>query len=137
MKLMCMDTIPSWVDDVFAELNTKFFGSKLRSPKYTLAPFDGQLAASTVYNGISGIFFHPRILDRGRAFVADTLLHELVHLELIRRGEQPDKDHGVQFVALANQIGRKLGLPDVQPCSDAASLWPQSVRLRSYYHDWR
>lgn len=82
------------------------------------------------------VWFHPRTLDQGREFVADTLLHEMVHHSLACIDGDPDKGHGARFTAKANGIGERLGLPPVAPGSDEAVEWPQSVRPAGF-HVWR
>lgn len=121
-----MDKIPGWLNEVFDEMNAKHFGGALPRPTFSVNKLGGRYANYAPRVRI--IFLHPRTLDQDRKFVADTLLHELVHYALELRTGDHAQDHGAAFVALANEIGASLGLPAVTIGSDAVVEWPQSLR---------
>ncbi|MCC6651540.1 MAG: SprT-like domain-containing protein [Candidatus Eisenbacteria bacterium] len=116
------------------ELNDLHFDGALPSLTFHVNRMGGQFA--TFAPRVNIVWFHPRTLDQGRAFVADTLLHEMVHHALACIGGDPDQGHGERFIAEANAIGTNLGLAPVAPGTDAAVNWPQSVRPAGY-HTWR
>jgi len=80
-----------------------------------------------------------------RRFVEDILLHEMIHQwtqEVTRQGDEHYSGHGPAFSAKANEIGVKLGLPDVGKTCKARdrkneepspSYWPSNVRPDGYY----
>ena len=78
------------------------------------------------------------------AFVADVLLHEMVHQW--QQEVSGDRDlsyhgHGPAFRDRANQIGAALGLPPVRTCKrrganvdrPSCSQWPHNVRPADFY----
>jgi predicted SprT family Zn-dependent metalloprotease len=117
------------MDELFDELNREHFDGGLQRPKFAVDKL-GHYAFYAPHVEI--IFMHPRTLDQERKFVADTLLHELLHYALEVRTEDHAQDHGAAFVGLANEIGARLGLPAVQVGTDAVVEWPQSVRPVAY-----
>jgi hypothetical protein len=77
-------------------------------------------------------------------FVADVLLHEMVHqyhMEITGQMEDDYHGHGPEFRDVANRIGADLGLPPVRmskkrgPDKDLPSCaqWPHCVRPSEYY----
>lgn len=125
-----VDTIPPWIEEIFEELNSRHFGGDLKCPRFGVSSLGDHFASYAP--GVHLIFLHPRTLDQSRRFIADTLLHELVHYALEVRTGRHEKDHGPAFVALANEIGCSLGLPPVSIGTDAVLEWPQSVRPKDY-----
>ena len=125
--------VPTWVPELFDELNTRYFDGKLPQLTFHTNPLGGRYAAYAPIANI--VFFHPRTLDQGKKFVTDSLLHEMVHHLLQQRDGDNGQDHGLKFVEIANRIGRELGVPDVPPSSEAAIEWPQSVRPHGF-HIW-
>lgn len=126
--------VPAWVSDLFTVLNAEHFDGALPALTFHVNRMGGHFA--TYAPVVHIVWFHPRTLDQGREFVADTLLHEMVHHCLACTDGDPDQDHGERFIERANAIGEKLGLALVAPGSDAAVEWPQSVRPDGF-HTWR
>lgn len=121
---------PAWLNELFDDLNRQHFAGEIPKPKFAVNKLGGQFANYAPIAHL--IFFHPRTLEQDRKFVADTLLHELLHYVLELRTGDHAPDHGPAFVALANEIGAKLGLPEVSLGSNAVLEWPQSVRPPDY-----
>ncbi|WP_437759651.1 SprT-like domain-containing protein [Sorangium sp. So ce1389] len=127
--------LPEWPLNVFDELNNTFFDSKLPSIKFSINKHGGQYAAFAPVGDSGILWFHPGTLLQGRAFVADSMLHELIHYALHRRDGDGDQAHGYRFVEYANGIGARLSLPPVKLGSDEVLEWPQSVRPDGF-HSW-
>jgi predicted SprT family Zn-dependent metalloprotease len=125
-----MNVVPASVGETFDELNSAHFGGALPRPKFVVNGLGGRFANYAPQ--VHLIFLHPRMLDQSRRFVADTLLHELVHYALELRTGDHDQGHGPAFVSLANEIGAKLGVPRVTLGTEAVLEWPQSVRPADY-----
>ena len=77
-------------------------------------------------------------------FVADVLLHEMVHQyhqEITGQTEEAYSGHGPAFRDKANEIGAKLGLPPVRTAKkrgqdkelSSCAQWPHCVRPDGYY----
>lgn len=129
-------TIPDWMPALFAELNRTYFEGALPPLHFGVNKMGGRLATYASLGAKGGmVWFHSGVLRQGRAYVADSLLHELVHHALQQRNGDPDQDHGPKFVEMANVIGARLGLPPVHPRSDEAIEWPQAVRPKGF-HKW-
>jgi hypothetical protein len=80
--------------------------------------------------------------DPDNVFAKDVLLHEMVHAwqhEVALEPEGGYRGHGPVFAAKCNEIGRKLGLPDVFVRSKKnkgkplCNQWPHCVRPAGYY----
>jgi predicted SprT family Zn-dependent metalloprotease len=118
---------------IFDALNARHFGGVLPRPKRFLQMnFGGCFAFYMPKVQILGL--HPRTLEQDEKFIADSLLHELVHYALELRTGDHDQHHGEAFIALANEIGASLGLPAV--ASTTVTEWPQSLRPAEYA-PWR
>jgi hypothetical protein len=134
-----MADAPQWILADFDALNREHFGGKLRPIKIVVQkpPF-GTAAATTPGSVVledgkrikvnAVMFIHPRVAAQDRRWVRDTILHEMVHVALDQEEDDGDKEHGQRFVVRANAIGQSLGLPPVEPGSDEAVDWPQSLR---------
>jgi predicted SprT family Zn-dependent metalloprotease len=118
---------------IFDSLNAAHFGGELPRPKFMQSAL---LAFGYYMSRVHIIALHPRTLQQDRKYIADTVLHELVHYALELRTGDHDKDHGKAFVDLANEIGASLGLPAVCEGNAAVLEWPQSVRPADYA-PWR
>jgi len=127
-----MDKIPTWVEEDFDSLNTQFFGGRLPRLRFMINKLAGH-PAGYIPGRTSAVFIHPGTIQQGRKFVADSLLHELVHHALYQESGDVDREHGVRFVTMANTIGAQLGLPPVEADTDGALWWPQSVRPGGYH----
>ncbi len=77
-------------------------------------------------------------------FVADVLLHEMIHqwqYEVSGQHESGYHGHGPAFRDMCNRIGAKLGLPPVRTSKargkdkdlPSCSYWPHDVRPDHYY----
>ncbi|MEO8902202.1 MAG: SprT-like domain-containing protein [Polyangiaceae bacterium] len=121
-----MTDVPSWLPDMFADLNARHFDGRLPLPPFAVLSLNGWFGFYAPK--IHMISLHPRTLDQDRAFVADTLLHEMVHYALEVETGDHEQNHGPRFVEMANRIGNSLGLRQVQLGSDSVLEWPQSVR---------
>lgn len=129
---MTEEVVPPWLDEEFDRLNGQFFCGKLPKVFFMINQWAGQPAGYfSVKTG--AVFFHPGTIEQGRMFVADSLLHELVHHALRTETGDVDNSHGRRFVALANSLGAQLGLPEVEANTDDAIWWPQSVRPIGYH----
>jgi predicted SprT family Zn-dependent metalloprotease len=80
------------------------------------------------------IGFHPRTLAQDDKYIADSLLHELIHYVLELRTGDHDQHHGNAFMTLANEVGASLGL--TAATSATVIEWPQSLRPADYA-PWR
>jgi hypothetical protein len=127
---------PDWVYERFDQLNRQLFRGRLPD-----API-GRTTAFPHWNGWYApfpdgrgcIFLHEDTLEkRTERYIADSLLHEMVHHALHTTLEGDDKEHSTTFVREANRAGRLLGLPSVRPRTKDAECWPQSVRKDSYW----
>jgi hypothetical protein len=144
------------------EWNAVYFDSKMISPYILLSePSNpkryGDCGPVSGFGGKSQIRIrpslltgkHPDVIDGqnytdGRfLFVADILLHEMVHQfnqEVIRADESSYHGHGPIFRDKCNEIGGKLGLLQVRTCKargrekdfPSCSQWPHNVRLDGY-----
>lgn len=132
LRRMSDDVVPLWLEEEFDGLNARFFDGQLPRLHFMVNRWAGQPAGYFAIK-TGAVFFHPGTIEQGREFVADSLLHELVHHALRLGTGDADGDHGVRFVAMANRIGARLGLPLVDPGTDAAEWWPQSVRPEGYH----
>ncbi len=94
---------------------------------------------------------HPRMragaaYAEGRfTFVADVLLHEMIHQwqqEVSGQRDEGYHGHGPAFRGKANEIGARLGLPPVRTSKGrgkdaglpSCSYWPHIVRGEGFYH---
>ena len=142
------------------QANDRWFGGRMVKPDIRLTPPPG----TTTYGdtrpiGSAGgkleIRIRPTLLEgthpkvHGNAagcfrFVADVLLHEMIHQWAIEvTGETDDgykRGHGPHFAAKCNQIGADLGLPEVvaknrpgKPKQPLCAIWPHNVRPPEYY----
>ncbi len=79
--------------------------------------------------GAKLLMFTDDALRQRAEFLSDSVLHEMIHYAQ----KYLDKDtaaerHGAAFVRIANRIADALGLGHVEPESDGANCWPQSLR---------
>jgi hypothetical protein len=120
-----------WLDEMFDTLNSAHFKGALPRPTFASANHEGKFAVY-VPKPYVAIVFHPRTLEQARRWIADSLLHEMVHMGLDDGNLNTGQEHGRDFVARANKIGQMLGLRPVSPGTDQAINWPQSVRKKGY-----
>jgi hypothetical protein len=128
----------------FDEFNRDHFGSELAPPMllvtYTSPRAFGDHQRTDVHGLRSVIRIHPKTLSRGLLFARDVLLHEMVHVyqgEIVGDLEPGYRGHGPLFAAKCNEIGARLGLPQVgvkgrKGLPDSAQ-WPVNVRAGGYY----
>jgi hypothetical protein len=69
-------------------------------------------------------------LRNGKEFVADSFLHELIHHAQAFLLKTDHQAHGAVFVEVANRIADAMGLAHVEPDTEGATCWPQTVRRR-------
>lgn len=158
--LASADADTRWLLDLFTGYNRDHFAGELVAPYLLLAePSAPQVHGDCVRDayGLRGrIRIRPSLLagthpvtrrlddDGRRRFVADVLLHELVHLwqfEVDGRTDDGYHGHGPAFVEQANRIGARLGLARVRtskrrgPDRDLPSCaqWPHNVRPADHY----
>jgi len=89
----------------------------------------------TVPDG-SAVVFDTRLMNQDQRWASDSILHEMIHLELLRSSGDGDRDHAESFVTLANRIGDGLGWAPVGARSRQALDWPQSAQ-QAPYPPWR
>lgn len=149
--------------DLWDEWNEEFFGGRMW-PAVVQITDPGQThcyGRCAAYSGLAGIRSAIKIrrsildgtlrdLRNGsgseeglRRFLEDVLLHEQIHqfhFEVTGKNDASWSGHGPAFSAMANEIGRKLGLPPVRrTCKKrdgeepSPSQWPHNVRRRDYY----
>jgi hypothetical protein len=81
----------------------------------------------------------PSLARRGELWIADVLLHELVHVACAKAGEDEPgyKGHGPKFAARCNAIGAIIGLAPVGVLGRGGlpncAQWPTNVRPAGYY----
>lgn len=157
--------------DTFDRLNRDLFDGELVNAGIVvgLTPHGGRLGSTAL--GTGRITLHPALLDPataapwgipcrqlGERFMADTLLHEMVHAVLIQHGEPHDhNDHGwcgeVTRISPLIGLGRVIASPWKRARRSAAdgggltyrpeidgsisrtdlATWPQSLRPHGYY----
>jgi Domain of unknown function (DUF4326)/SprT-like family len=149
--------------DLWDEWNGEFFGGRM-VPALVQITDPGQTqcyGSCAAYSGLAGIRSAIKIrrsildgtlrdLRNGsrdkeglRKFLEDVLLHEMIHqyhFEVTGEHDASWSGHGPAFSAMANEIGRKLGLPPVRrTCKKrdgeepSPSQWPHNVRRHEYY----
>ena len=124
---------PEWLDTAFDCLNATHFGGTLPRPIIVIYQTPEKTTAATVPAAESHVvFIAPQIIKQNERWAKDTLLHEMIHLALIAENGDGDAEHGERFTTLANSIGTKFDLRGVDPRSQAARSWPQSVRPSNY-----
>lgn len=81
----------------------------------------------------------PSVVTANREFALDCLLHEMIHVwqsETDNR-EPGYQGHGPKFAAKCNEIGAKLGLPEVaakgKDGKPDCAQWPLNVRPEGFY----
>lgn len=129
----------------FDAFNAEHFDGKLGAPLILITPPAGARALGDyserdVHGLRSTIRIAPSTFRRGERFAIDVLLHEMVHAyqsEVDGQTEDGYRGHGPRFAAKCNEIGAKLGLPDVgvkkrKGLPDCAQ-WPICVRPGGYY----
>lgn len=129
---------------LFDSYNEKHFAGALAAPLVVAtltSPRAFADASERDVNGLRSIIrIHPSTLRKGETFIADVLLHEMIHVwqfEVQRDREDGYRGHGPQFADKCNELGRALGLPPVSAkgrkgLPDCAS-WPLCVRPSGYY----
>jgi SprT-like family len=128
----------------FDAFNATYFAGELAAP-LVVATFTSPRAFADACerdaNGLRSIIrMHPSTLRKGDTFVADVLLHEMIHVwqfEVAKDREDGYRGHGPKFADKCNELGALLGLPPVSPkgrkgLPDCAS-WPLCVRPSGYY----
>lgn len=129
----------------FDEFNATHFGGRLGAPLVLVTPASsrrafGDYAERDVHGLRSTIRISPSSYGRGERFALDVLLHEMVHAhqsEVDGQTEPGYRGHGPRFAAKCNEIGARLGLPEVgvkkrKGLPDCAQ-WPICVRPDGYY----
>ncbi|WP_438019648.1 SprT-like domain-containing protein [Sorangium sp. So ce315] len=128
---------PLWVLSLFDDLNSAHFNGQLQRPViitqagamqrknawYVHTPHIKTPRGPLIAIGIT-----QEVLNKGREYTADTLLHEMIHHAVATLHNENPASHGGRFCAIANEIGASLGLRTVRPDTMAAECWPQSVR---------
>ena len=98
-----MAEAPPWMFELFDTLNAGHFDGSLPRPKLGVQNWLGHLAA--YIPKVRMIWIHPRTAQQDRKYVADSLLHEMVHYALEAETGDHVQDHGNAFVERANKIG--------------------------------
>lgn len=130
-----MTPAPAWIKDLFDRLNVAHFKGALSTPQLFVWTFmeDRTNGMYSHTPHLTFISLTPEAVEKGEAFVADTLLHEMVHHALATLAKVDHRSHGEAFVKIANPIGAALGLPRVGAHTQQAGFWPQSVRPSGFY----
>ena len=139
------DDAPRALYKAFDEFNAEHFAGMLGAPllfvMQTSSPRAlGDYCGRDVHGLRSRVRIAPKVLTRGERFAVDVLLHEMVHAwqsEIADDQEHGYKGHGPKFAEKCNEIGKKLGLPEVglkgrHGLPDCAQ-WPICVRPEGYY----
>lgn len=108
-------TIP-WMKEKFAEYNQKYFGGKLRTPRFSIENLEsiwGKYDADATYSKIThrvkpnspGTIVLTGHYSRKEGAVISTLLHEMCHMYVYTvLCVYPKDQHGKEFMSIANQI---------------------------------
>jgi hypothetical protein len=136
---------PRALYEAFDAYNAEHFDGLLKQSLILLtAPAspraEGDYAAQDVHGIPSRIRIAPRCERAGLLYLADVLLHEMIHAwqaEVLDDLENGYKGHGPKFCRKANEIGAKLGLGPVAPKGRGGlprpDCWPSNVRPPGYY----
>jgi len=128
--------------DVF---NKDHFGGLLQQPMILLITpasprTEGDYVARDDHGIPSRIRIAPRCVKSGMLYVADVLLHEMIHAWQAEQDNDLEpgyKGHGPRFSKKANEIGERLGLAAVAPKGRGGlprpENWPSNVRPAGYY----
>ena len=129
-----------WIWARFDRLNARHFRGKLSRPqtilRSSLAHREAQVVETTVGGKrVSMLWIDGDSLDNDKAKATDSLLHEMIHMELALKFGDADLEHGARFIARADEIGRALGLKacrqsewSMEQAQRVASVWPQVQR---------
>jgi hypothetical protein len=131
----------------FERMNGEYFGSRLAQALILITPAQSaRTLADYIGRDEHGLESRIRISKKtaslGLQFAADALMHELVHAwmhEVENDGENGYRGHGPKFAAKCNEIGAKLGLPEVgvkgRDGKPDCKAWPMCVRPEGFYGD--
>jgi len=121
----------------FAQFNERYFGGRLpRAPITFFNRWRDPVTGDEKFAGYTGdaklrvslVVITDEALARGSDFVADSLLHEMIHhAQVFLHGESANA-HGAMFTSIANRIADEMGLEHVEAGSEGASCWPQTLR---------
>lgn len=107
-----------WMSQTFDEYNTKYFGGKLRRPKFALLrnkDYWGYYKPDGYVNRFTrkfdqtgpGIIYLNGLFSREEKSLISTLLHEMIHMYIYTiKKIEPRNQHGEEFYEIANFINR-------------------------------
>lgn len=116
---MTLATTITTLEDLFEKLNEKYFGGKLEKPVITVSPdvTKGAYGWCTSWKAWKDgekenyeINLCSEYLDRGIMALAETLLHEMVHLQNIMDGIQDTSNNGFYHNKKYKETAEKHGL---------------------------
>lgn len=114
-----------WIKENFAKFNKKIFNDKLETPHFKIfksSKVNGR--CSWKRNILSGeCDFEISIsnyYDRTQKEFENTLIHEMIHLEFVQKGEFREH-HGRKWQKRAYEIGQEFGY-DIKRCNQATSF---------------
>lgn len=127
-----------------ARLNAEFFGGQLQTVAVLIsAPASPAALATHEPRSPEGveclIKIAPAVVASSPALAHDVLLHEMIHVwQAETDNREPGYEgHGPKFAAKCNEIGAKLGLPEVGVKGRGGlpncAQWPLNVRPAGYY----
>lgn len=128
----------------FLEFNEKYFNNVLTARMIEItAPASPNALAThqpVTPEGVECVIrIAPSVCEAGPNFYRDVLLHEMIHVwqRETDNSEPGYQGHGPKFAAKCNEIGAKLGLPEVKCRAKGedkdCAQWPLNVRPEGYY----
>jgi hypothetical protein len=124
------------VRSIIDAINGRHFSSGIRMPSITIVEpdfWEGNAAAQVMPQGGRTWLLVARDILDFRQFLSDVVTHEAIHMWQAQRDEP--RVHDASFAAIANRIGRALGLADVEPGTSACHHWPCLSRPAGFYLD--